>query len=95
MSAGCRRLQQRNNNEPASIQPAAEAELTLGAERTKTNWPTRGAQTSPGLMRSRASVQNLWSGLGRAADPAGARSLGVEARSSRQHAGQVAALYYL
>jgi hypothetical protein len=24
-----------NNNEPATIQPAAEAELTLGAERTK------------------------------------------------------------
>jgi hypothetical protein len=30
-------------------------------------------------MRSRSSVQNLWSGLGRAADPAGARSGGVEA----------------
>jgi hypothetical protein len=35
MSAGCTTLQQRNNNEPATIQPAAEAELTLGAERTK------------------------------------------------------------
>jgi hypothetical protein len=35
MSAGCTRLQQRNNNEPATIQPAAEAELTLGGERTK------------------------------------------------------------
>jgi hypothetical protein len=45
-------------------------------------------------MRSRASEQNLWSGLGRAADPAGARARGVEARSSRQHAGQVAALFY-
>jgi hypothetical protein len=39
-------------------------------------------------------VQNLWSGLGRAADPAGARSRGVEACSSRKHGGQVAALYY-
>jgi hypothetical protein len=58
MSAGCTRLQQRNYNEPATMQPAAEAELTLGAERTKTNWPTHGAQTSPGRMRSRASVQN-------------------------------------
>jgi hypothetical protein len=35
MSAGCTRLQQRNNNVPATIQPAAEAELTQGAERTK------------------------------------------------------------
>jgi hypothetical protein len=32
LSAGCTRLQQRNNNEPATIQPAAEAELTVGAE---------------------------------------------------------------
>jgi hypothetical protein len=95
MSAGCTRLQQRNNNEPATVQPAAEAELTLGGERTKkTNWPTSGAQTSPGLMRSRTSVQDLWSGLGRAADPAVACSRGVEARRSRKHAGQVAALYY-
>jgi hypothetical protein len=32
-------------------------------------------------------VQDLWSGLGRAADPAGVRSIGVEARSSRKHEG--------
>jgi hypothetical protein len=31
MSAGCTRLQQRNNNEPATIPPAAEAELTTMA----------------------------------------------------------------
>jgi hypothetical protein len=83
MSAGCTRLQQRLNNEFTTSQPAAEAELNPGAERTKTNWPTSGAQTSPGLMRNRSSVQNLWSGLGRATDPAGARSRGVEARRSR------------
>jgi hypothetical protein len=37
MSAGCTRLQQRNNNEPATIQPAAEAELALRGESTKEN----------------------------------------------------------
>jgi hypothetical protein len=60
----------------------------------KMNWPTSGAQTSPGIMCSSSSAQNLWSGLGHAADPAGARSRGVEARSSRKHAGQVEALYH-
>jgi hypothetical protein len=68
-----------------------------GKTRNRKNQKQTGRQvghlSSPGLMRSRSSVQNLWDGLGRAADPAGTRSRGVEAHSSRKHAGQVAALY--
>jgi hypothetical protein len=67
---------------------------TRNRKNQKTNWPTSGTQTNPGLNRSGSSVQNLWVGQGRAADPAGTRSRGVEARSSRKHAEQVAALHY-
>jgi hypothetical protein len=67
MSAGCTRLQQRKNNEPASIQPAAEAELTLGAERTKNKLAdTWGTDKSRPYAQQGISAESLeWPGARR------------------------------
>jgi hypothetical protein len=49
------------NQLPVNVQ----RKLCSNCEQTepRTNWPTSGAQTSSGLVCSRASVQNLWSAV--------------------------------
>jgi hypothetical protein len=61
MSAGCTRLQQHKKKEPATSQRAAEAELTLGAERTKNklpdNWGTDKSQPRAQQVMSAESLE--------------------------------------